>query len=464
MPRITAILIALALAAPAAIAAEKFDPQARAAAIAWFVDEETFAVIRVDLTRVDVDAIWDKLAEVFPVTGERDVRQSAEEKKMIQPWLADMIKAGGRELFLVVGTSGPILELAFAVVPLTEGADARAIAGLLYSGRADGPTSRPSGSRGWRKGSSPLGDIVRMAGRVGDYIVGGAPGQLERLRARKAFQPVSRPELAQAFAAAGDTTAQFLLIPTADSRKVVEEMMPTLPEEVGGGPSTAVTRGLMWAAVGVDLPPKMSAKLVIQSQDAASARALKGVIAHGYTTIEKLPAVRQFFPEVGKLTAMLTPTVQGDRLTLALGEKDLNALISDVLAPPIRRAREQARRAMSAVNVRAIAKAICMYAADHNGRPPEGLQVLAESKMIDARTLTNPARPEMKVGYVYLKPPLPLDKLPEVYKVILVYEAHDAWKGGINVGFADGHVELVRDEGRFKELLAKSKAVKAKED
>jgi len=461
MPRIAAILIALALAAPPAIAAEKFDPQARAAAIAPFVNEETFAVIRVDLTRVDVDAIWAKIAEVLRVTEDHDVKQLAEEKKMVQPWLADMIKAGGRELFLVVGTSDPIFELMFAVVPLTEGADARAIAGLMYSGKADGPTSRPSGERGWRKGSSPLGEIVRMSGRVGNAVVGGAPAHLERLGALK---PARRPELVKAFAAAGDTTAQLLLIPTADARKVVEEMMPTLPEKVGGGPVTAVTRGLMWAAVGVDLPPKMSARLVVQSEDAASAKALKGVIAHAYATIEKLPAVREFFPEVGKLTAMLTPTLQQDRLTLALGEKDLDTLISDVLVPTMRRARQQAKRRMSAQNVKVIVGAIHMYATAHNRRLPESLQVLVQAKMIDARMLTNPARPEMKVGYVYLRPPLPLDKLPEMGKLILVYEAHDTWKGEIIVGMADGHAEFVGDEGLFKELLAKSKAIKAKED
>src|SRR5947209_5785241 len=61
MSKTTALMLALVLALPAS-AAEKFDPEARARAVAPFLDEQTFLVAHVDLTRIDPDALRKQLA------------------------------------------------------------------------------------------------------------------------------------------------------------------------------------------------------------------------------------------------------------------------------------------------------------------------------------------------------------------------------------------------------------------
>ena len=38
----------------------------------------------------------------------------------------------------------------------------------------------------------------------------------------------------------------------------------------------------------------------------------------------------------------------------------------------------------------------------------------------------------------------------------MTYEAFDQWDEGVNIGFGDGRVEFVADEGRFKKLLAEA--------
>ena len=84
----------------------------------------------------------------------------------------------------------------------------------------------------------------------------------------------ARPELAAAFEAAGDTAVQVIFTPPKYFKRVVEEIMPQLPKEIGGGEGAMLTKGCLWAAIGLDLPPQISAKLVIQSQDATAADAL----------------------------------------------------------------------------------------------------------------------------------------------------------------------------------------------
>jgi hypothetical protein len=94
MYRIPAVVLALALALPAA-AAEKFDADARARAVAPFLDGRTVAIAHVDLARIDVDALLDWAIEV----GRLEAKEIEEPRRESRGWLADLIKAGGKELY-----------------------------------------------------------------------------------------------------------------------------------------------------------------------------------------------------------------------------------------------------------------------------------------------------------------------------------------------------------------------------
>ena len=55
---------------------------------------------------------------------------------------------------------------------------------------------------------------------------------------------------------------RLFVLPSADSRRVLEEMVPQFPAELGGGPITDLTHGLIWAAAGIDNAEKPALKLV----------------------------------------------------------------------------------------------------------------------------------------------------------------------------------------------------------
>ena len=113
-----------------------------------------------------------------------------------------------------------------------------------------------------------------------------------------------RPELAAAFEAAGDGAAQAVLIPPAYTRRVIEELMPQLPKEIGGGPSSILTRGICWAAVGIDLPPQLALHAVIKSQDAAAAAALRGKWAEVLRLAGQHEEIRRAVPQFDQVTAV----------------------------------------------------------------------------------------------------------------------------------------------------------------
>jgi len=460
----TTLAVVMLLAAAAAPAGRALAADDRAKTIAAFLDEQTLLVGRIDATRIDPKAIFAKVrhwaAKVQPDPRADQVlkRQLAQPENLVAGQLARFTQAGGRDMYVVVSLTDLPASPMFFVVPLRGQADAKAMIRWL---RGEGPTTatRPAATaaraRAGKRGPLPFG--ADTFAEIHGAVFAGSKQALDRLRKMK---PAPRPEVAKAFAAAGRAAVEVLILPTADSRRVVEEMMPTLPEEIGGGPSTAVTRGFLWAAIALDGPPKMSLRVLVQSKDAASAKAFHGVVQRSFAALAGHKQVQQVLPEIKGLLTALTPAVEGDRLTLALDAERIDALTS-YFVPSLARARLLARRAFALNNVRTIVMALHKYAADHKGRFPPNLAALVEAGLASSKMLINPLDPTRPAGYVYVRPAAPLKKIKNVAETIVIYEAHEAWKEGVNVGFLDGHVEFMRDAARFKKLLAASKGVQA---
>ena len=158
----------------------------------------------------------------------------ADGKKLVLHWSGGLKAAGAKELYVVFS----IIDMPgqpIVVVPLSEGAQAEGIARTIHA----------------------------EAAPIHNAIVSGSPEALARLRRAPA---AARPELSAAFGAVGQESVavRLLLLPSADSRRVLEEMLPRFPEELGGGPITDFTRGLLWAAAGIDEAEKPVVKLVAE--------------------------------------------------------------------------------------------------------------------------------------------------------------------------------------------------------
>src|SRR6516164_11160585 len=98
MPKIIAWTLLLALAAPSFADEKKFDAEARAKAVAPYLDDQTVGVGHVDLTRIDADATAAKIIEYTKLKEE----EIAGPRKEVGDWLAVWKKAGVREIYVVV--------------------------------------------------------------------------------------------------------------------------------------------------------------------------------------------------------------------------------------------------------------------------------------------------------------------------------------------------------------------------
>ena len=449
-----AVLLLFATACPAAPPAEDgakavahakagADAKSRGAAVARFIDNDTLAVARVDLGRLDPKAIEAWLAGAAKAGGGADsgalVKQLAQARAQSEKWLAEFRKAGGGEVYAVVGVADLAEFPSVILIPLAPGADANALEGLLSAGDPGAPPEQRGGMR---------------FDRVWNVLIGAPDAKaLERMRAVK---PVERPDLMKALDAAGDAPLAAAAAPSADRRRALHELLPNLPQELGGGPTTVLTRGAAWANLALRPPPDGSLRLVIQSEDAEAAKALGAVVDRALALVAKGPWGQG--QEMGKLLGAMKPRAEGDRLLLTLDDPGLRQMAGAFLAGPLRQARANAQWVMSASNMRQILLVCHMWANENNGQWPDDLRPDDLAKALKkyelpATVMDNPLKPG--TGYTYVKPPA---KVENPSALIVLHDAQPV-DGMRTVGFMDGHVERLM-EATFQEQLKAQKEVK----
>jgi prepilin-type processing-associated H-X9-DG protein len=339
----------LSLVARGAFGQTAYDPAAYAASIAPYLDEQTVAVGHVDLDRVDVAAVMALVREIGPKDEPQFTQQLGQLELAARGAKTALKGAGITELYTVISLTDVPQTTPFLVTPLRPGADPKMAADML-------------------------GELTRSeaAEPIGKSIVAGPKTTIERLKSHK---PAARPDLAKAFERTQPSAAQFIIAPNEDTRRVVREMLPRLPDEVGGGSGKALADGLQWATLSMAAPPDTSVSLLIQSQDADSATALRSLIVSGFQLLGRHEEIRREMPQFNDLAALLTPRLSGDMLHLRLDNK--NGGIGQVvkfLAVPIQQARQAARRTQSSNNLKQIALAMHNYHDTYSKFPPQAIR------------------------------------------------------------------------------------------
>ena len=435
MLRTLTLAVVLLIATSARAAA----PAAQADAIARFISPDTLVITHIDLTRTDPKAsadqilLWLNRMKLEPDEMDHATRGLREGSQMLAAARDKLAKAGCKHLYILTSLfdvpEGPGL----LVATMEQGGDAQAISDVFVRE----PAQMRFGGKPWPEKSEPQPGAVLF----------GSAGAIERAKA-SAAAPKPRAEVASALTVINDQPIQIVLAPTADARRVVESLFPRLPREVGGGPSTVVTQGAQWVALGLDLGDKPAVKLIIQSADAPSAKALHDFLASldrlARAEHQRKPIIRDFPALLDKLM----PRLEGDRLVLNIDEPGLGTLV-DAAVPALSAARENAKLQVSGSHVRQILLACIMHANDNKNQWPDILEQ-AVIKYAGPKVLVNPRRPDQKIGYVYHRPPAVI-KNPGT--LVVVHEETEGFNK-VMVGFADGHAELMTVEALQKQLKA----------
>ena len=391
------------------------------------VGDQTLAVVRIDLASVDVDAVFDWVIQTAP--RRMDARQVREVTgRWRAAWkqrTARFTAAGGQTLYVAWGLDGPLL-----AVPVTNRLKEPAMKDwlketwrALYSGRATG----------LRKEGLLVVGTQEMIGR---------------------WQSQARAELAQATASAGGARVEVFLIPSVDSRRVLEAMLPVVIDQGVEAKGHPLTEGLQWATIRLELPPAASFGLHVESADAASASALGGFLSASLGLVGRIPALKQACPNLERAVGVLTPEAKGRGLELALDTRQCSRLGNDFVTPGLFELRESIVNKLCSTVLSGMGKAMLIYANDHEDKWPPKLETLVEKAEYSRSGLICPAmrhRPGYE-SYVYRG--VDTEGVWVDAELIIVHDRAGNHRGGRHVLFADSHIEWVT-EARFAELVAR---------
>ncbi len=314
MSRFIALLIGLI---PLVASAKEPDAESLAREVAPYLDDQTLAVIHVDLTRIDFEPALKQLEKLD--TPKRQV----EEMRRTLKALLDSLKGAGLKRGFAVVSLADLPDPPLVVLPLDEDARANPAAKLL---------AELVGYSTWEK------DGVLVAGKE---------RAIKRIRNLK---PVARPDLVRAFADAPSSAAHGVIMPNDDLRRALAELIPTLPRELGGGSSAAVTRGVRWLSLSANVAPAATFSMTVQASDESSAKALRELWAAIFKAAGSDKEVRAALPDYDTLAAILLPKVAGDRLELIVKEEQVVSL----LAPALARLHEAAQQSVQMNNLKQI--------------------------------------------------------------------------------------------------------------
>lgn len=348
MKTLSTLLIAWGLSACAAASADTKD------VVATFVDDRTAALVRI---RLDAVAQTGSIGEFEPLAA------------AYRPWLESLRKAGARELYVLAGLDnlppGPY-SAPWALVPLEEGADAKAIGAWLCGGPEKG------GPEMWSTCASIRGAVLA-----------GDDATLERA---KAMTPSARPDLVAALDAAGDAPIALAAATPEDLRRVIDEQVVGLPDELGGGPSAIVSRGLKWASAAYRPKAASPIRLLVQAASGEDAAKLLAVGEKGVARMRASSEILAFVPGFAALAGSLKPRVEGDRVVLELSAPHAVQWARAVVAPVV----ETRDRRECIQHFMQIALAMHNYLAQHGTFPPSYSVDAAGKPLLSWRVLILP--------------------------------------------------------------------------
>jgi prepilin-type processing-associated H-X9-DG protein len=400
------------------------------------IDDQTFALVHLDLTRLDLDALAHQTFNLMREHGGADATKhtQAEFSRFLaqaDAQLNGLLKAGAKDVFVVSSLYDfPYFSVLMPVPPgKNQGALRKEVQRLSEDFK--------------------LGDVVVQASE--DLIQVGLEKTLSRPRVAS---PAQFRVLTAALQACGDSMAQLVLCPSSDQRRVLAEMLPQVPLESAAMQWTALSQDMEWMALGVNAPPSLSANLTLQSSSAEGAGRQLALIKTLYAFIGKQLQAQTDEPKLDQILRRLSPEKRGRSLRLQINTQAADSLIRDVLTvltPSLRQARKQARRKVCMNNLRQVGLALRMYADEHDDQLPPDLEFSTIGKYLGSvhRVLVCPAT--QGDSYVYRGATITVAAIPSM---IMAYDRKGNHEGGRNVVFLDGHAEWVTEE-RLNKLIEK---------
>ena len=407
-----------------------------------YLTQETIYVLRVDVRRVDVDAIetWAS-AKLIPSmvaeAGRADAVAKLHKIALIARGLrSQLIDAGVTDVLMIAGQDTMRHVAGIVVIPVSNKADTtklvEGLRGLI-------------GQSGFMAVNATPEAIMIGASRDGELAV--------------EFVPADRPDLAAALAAGTDAPVQMAMSLPQSMRDELAAQQPNLPRQLGGGSSATISQGWKWSLFELNLPPKMALASTTQMGDAAQAKEMVSIVTAALNTMQQ--QFSRMGMDLSPLMQAMNVQANKDQVVLAMDETAVQQVTTWaaglMTANRGRGAHGRPVVGQKGESLKQVAGAVAAYAKEHQNAFPEKLGDAAPNAadpVAFAKLIASPTGADQTPAFVYVKPRAEILQARTAKNTLVLYEGYGQWPApGILLGYADGHVQRIHDEAAFKRLL-----------
>lgn len=321
------------------------DEQSSREIISQYLTPHTIAGVRVQLERVDLAKIKQRLVEAKILTVAQD-REALQQITLAHGLIGSFAVTGGDELWLFADLQRP--DGSFAVLTISPGED-----------QADNAEAIANTIRTFTGNGGPQIEV-----HSDHLLLAFKPPKAEPAAATDVQLPESL------FADRNQAITAFIT-PTADHRRAAMETLPALPEPFSNIDLREIVRNSDFAMIDVGIEP-LDLQVTVHGQDAAAAEKLRAEMDEVLDSLVLIPELTAAFPQIMEsLTAQRWKT-NDTSVTLAIGDSHGNlAPFLDALGLPLQQARRNAANAQSRNNQKQILLALHNYYDTHREFPKD---------------------------------------------------------------------------------------------
>ncbi len=407
-----------------------------------WLNDETIAVLSIDLERIDTQIICNELKYYIAQYASQDesnqiLKTLSSVKCLVDGHLEQFRNDGMKSVSLAIDMND--LPLFYLVVAHKPGSECNAFRGLIQTWNLTGFKNNP---------------FVNLDSMVdaGDVLLVGKSDILTRLQNDTLSD---RADVRDAFKAADGAAVKFVITPPDSLRRVLCEtfIVPNGDLTITGSNLVSYIR---WGAVGLKLSDKIQLSYTVQSENSNKAAAALKDNLNSY--ISDHAELGKIFPEPLDDLKGLLPQVSGNKLAKSIDKIQIRALLAPLFSECVSEAAVKANTTISLQNIKAIVTGLIIYANDHSDTLPQKLEELIATVDMPAKGLVSPLQ-EYGTGYIYRGSDLNCS-MKDCGKLIALYERwefHGTTK--YIAGFMDGHCELMTNEA-FQRALTEDNGLR----
>ncbi len=327
-----------------------------------YLTDDVGAVAYLDLAQIDtLGALeWVEKLGFGPPPQQRG--QATKLMLMVQGQLDKLAGHGARYVYVLFRVSDVSNRGPTWVVPVSSDGNPRAVMGMILSGRPD----QFEVERDLRPSFFPEHcEVVE-----GAVLGANSPQQLKML---KTTRPTKQRDLSDAWKTLGTGHCGLIAFGDPDSRRVVRELFPALPQPFQAIDGPLIAKHLLWCGFVADFPPKPKLTVIVHADQQSTATTLRQTVETGLALLKQLPIDQDLLSDADReaLANTITPQVDGSKLIVSFDD-----LLSDIdrtahlLKPRVQSAREAAQNELRKTKFRKIALTMHNYHSAMKSFPP----------------------------------------------------------------------------------------------